>query len=111
MQAKIVIERHIKPGQEGQALAIAVEIRSIATRQPGYISGETLIDTSDHGTIIVVSTWRSVEDWKRWEVHDDRKRLEDYLTPLLSQPTVVRTCADAAEYRIPAEGPSQDMYI
>ncbi len=111
MQAKIVIERHVTPGRESQALDIAVEMRSVATKQPGYISGETLIDTEDHGTIIVVSTWRSVQDWKRWEGHDDRRRIEGYLAPLLSRPAIVRVCADAGEFRAGREGSSASLYV
>ena len=111
MQAKIVIERHVASGRESQALDIAVEMRSVATKRPGYISGETLIDTENHGTIIVVSTWRSVQDWKRWEGHDDRRRIEGYLAPLLSRPAIVRVCADAGEFRAGREGSSAGLYV
>ncbi|MFQ5934347.1 MAG: antibiotic biosynthesis monooxygenase family protein [Dehalococcoidia bacterium] len=104
MQAKVLIERHVAPLQESHALAIATELRAAAIRQPGYISGETLIDIGDSSTIIVVSTWRTVEDWKRWESSVERKRLEANMEPLLSQPTIVRLCADAVESLATAPG-------
>ena len=111
MQAKIVIQRHVMPGQEAQSLDLVVEMRSLATRQAGYISGETLIDTRDHSTIIVMSTWRSVQDWKRWERHPDRIRLEGMLAPLLESTPQVRVCADAGELRVEGEGASGQFLI
>lgn len=111
MQAKIVIQRHVLPGHEAQSLGLVVEMRSLATRQAGYISGETLIDTSDHSTIIVMSTWRSVQDWKQWERHPDRVRLEGMLKPLLESGPEVRVCADAGELRAEGEGASGQFLI
>ncbi len=111
MQAKIVIERHVQPGSEAQSLDILVEMRALATRQTGYISGETLIDVSDHSTMIVVSTWRSVQDWKRWEGHSDRIRLEDMLTPLMASSPIVHICADAGEMRVEGEGASSHLLV
>ena len=111
MQAKIVIERHVMPGSEAQALDILVEMRSLATRQTGYISGETLLDVSDHATMIVVSTWRSVQDWKRWEGHIDRVRLEGMLNPLQASTPIVHVCADAGEMRAEGEGASSQLLV
>ena len=107
MQAKVMIERHTAPHQENHALAIATELRAAAIRQPGYISGETLIDIDDHKTIVVVSTWRSMEDWKRWEASEERDRLEANMAPLLSQPPTIRICADVAERSSEATGSPQ----
>ena len=111
MQAKIVIERHVAEGKEARALDIVVEMRAMATRQAGYISGETLIDMGDHAIIIVLSTWRSVRDWRRWEAHADRALFEDMLAPLLDAPAVVRLCADAGELRAEGEGASTHLLV
>ena len=97
MQAKVIIERHTAPHQESHALAIATELRAAAIRQPGYISGETLIDITDHKSIVVVSTWRNMVDWERWESSEERERLEANMAPLLSKPPKVMVCADVAE--------------
>ena len=110
MQAKIVIERHVLPGSEARSLDILVEMRSLATRQSGYISGETLVNVSDHSTMIVVSTWRSVQDWQRWAGHSDRRRLEDMLHPMASS-TIVHICADAGELRAGGGGASSHILV
>ena len=111
MQAKIVIERHVLAGSEARALDILVEMRAMATRQTGYISGETLVDVGDNSTMIVVSTWRSIQDWKRWEGHSDRILLEDMLNPMMVSSPVVHICADAGEMRLESEGASSQLLV
>ena len=97
MQAKVIVERHTAPHQESHALAIATELRAAAIRQPGHITGETLIDIDDHKTIVVVATWRSMEDWHRWRDSEERATLEANMEPLLSKPPIVRECVDLGE--------------
>lgn len=94
MQAKVLIERHTAPHQAHHVLAIATELRAAAIRQPGYISGESLIDINDNTAIVIISTWRDITDWRRWEGSDERRMLEENIAPLLSQPPLVRVCAD-----------------
>ena len=106
MQAKVIIERHTAPHQEHHVLAIATELRAAAIRQPGHISGETLIDVDDHTAIVVIGTWRDIEDWRRWESSEERKLLEANMAPLLSRPPRVRVCADLAEQQTAAEEPA-----
>ena len=55
MQAKILIERHTAPQQGHHVLAIATELRAAAIRQPGYISGESLINVADNTALVVIS--------------------------------------------------------
>ena len=63
------------------------EIRSKAMNQPGYVSGETLVNHYDNLSITVISTWQSVEDWIHWEESDDRASTEAELESLLEEPT------------------------
>ena len=97
MQVKIVIERQAAPHQEHHALAIATELRAAAIWQPGYISGESLIDVNDHTGLVVISTWRDIEDWKRCEFSEERINLEKNMVPLLKNPPNIRVCRDLSE--------------
>jgi heme-degrading monooxygenase HmoA len=97
MQAKVIIERHTAPHQESHVLAIATEIRAAAIRQPGYVTGETLIDIDDHKAIVVVSTWRSMEEWHKWRDSEERANLEANMEQLLSRPPTMRECVDVGE--------------
>ena len=63
------------------------EVRSHALKQPGYISGETLIDHYDPCNITVVSIWQTIDDWIRWQESDERSAKEDQLEGLQEGPT------------------------
>jgi len=39
---RIIIERHLKTGKQGELIHLLKELRTAAVHQPGYISGETL---------------------------------------------------------------------
>ncbi len=52
-------------------------------RQPGYVTGETWSSTEDASIIAVLSTWRSLEDWKAWEKSVSRNKLYQQIEPLL----------------------------
>lgn len=80
---RVVVERHIKEGQEAEVLKLIREIRGGALGQPGYISGETLVGYEDHSLCMVISNWESVEHWKAWEDSTQRKALDDKVEPLL----------------------------
>lgn len=92
MAIKVLIERKVmtRPGSEVQVLAIMKEIRSRCLDEPGYISGETLRDNDDPATLIVMSTWFGLGDWRRWHDSEVRKALMNRLSPLLAQPERVR---------------------
>ena len=74
MAVKIFIKRKVT-GKENIELSLLLQkLRGLTLNQPGYISGETLrrIDRNDEW--MVISTWRSIEDWNNW-VNNDRRRV------------------------------------
>jgi len=87
MAVKIIIKRKIPKGKEGQLLPLLLELRSKATTQPGYISGETLRNVSDPEDYVVISTWQSVEDWKAWEASKGRAEMQNKIDSLLGART------------------------
>jgi heme-degrading monooxygenase HmoA len=82
MAIKVFIKRHVKKGKTEDMLALLNEVRGQALQQPGYISGETLVNHYDPCNIMVVSTWQTIEDWIRWEESDARATKEDQLESL-----------------------------
>jgi len=87
MAVKIFIKRHVKRGKTQEAVELLKDVRSHALKQPGYISGETLINHYDPCNITVVSTWQTIDDWIRWEESDVRSAKENQLEGLLEGPT------------------------
>jgi len=87
MAVKIFIKRYVKKGKTQAAVELLKEVRSQALKQPGYISGETLINHYDPCNIAVVSTWQTIDDWIRWEESDERSAKENQLEGLQEGPT------------------------
>jgi heme-degrading monooxygenase HmoA len=87
MAVKIIIKRKIPKGKEGQLLPLLLELRSKATTQPGYISGETLRNVNAPEDYVVISTWQSVEDWKAWEASKGRAEMQNKIDSLLGART------------------------
>jgi len=80
---RILIERHVREGKEADLMSLLRELRTAAMHQPGYITGETLASTEDASIIAVLSTWRSLDDWKAWEASEPRNKLYQQIEPLL----------------------------
>jgi heme-degrading monooxygenase HmoA len=87
MAIKVFIRRHVKKGSVEKAVAMLEKFRNMAKTEPGYISGETLINHYDSLSITVVSTWRTIEDWVRWQSSDKRAGNEAKIEELLAVPT------------------------
>ncbi len=90
MAIKVIIERKVTPGQEKRVLELLRAIRTLCLEEPGYISGETLRDSEDPHTLVVISTWFGLLDWRRWHASEERRRLESQLRAHLRGPETVR---------------------
>jgi heme-degrading monooxygenase HmoA len=83
---RIIVERHCRPGKETQLENLLVELRSMATRQRGYISGETLRSMDDPSLWLVISTWTDVDMWNKWKTMVERLETARKIEPLLVAP-------------------------
>jgi heme-degrading monooxygenase HmoA len=87
MAIKVFIKRHIREGHVEPAVAMLEEFRNMAKKESGYIFGETLINHYDARSITIVSSWKTIEDWIRWQSSDKRASNEVRIEPLLEVPT------------------------
>jgi heme-degrading monooxygenase HmoA len=85
MAIKVLIRRHFKEGETERAFELLTRFRFNAMQQPGYISGETLVNHYDPRSITVISTWQTIEDWIRWQESDERESNEGLLEGMLEQ--------------------------
>ena len=51
-------------------------LRNLATDQPGYISGETLRRIDKAGEFLIISNWRSIDDWYEYVASRERTELQ-----------------------------------
>ena len=87
MTVKIVIRRKVPKNMEKALLPLIKQLRIATTRQPGYISGETLQRIDKPGETVVVSTWERAEDWNQWLNSTERSALQAKIDSLLGKET------------------------
>lgn len=86
---RVIIEHKAKDPEV--VIDVIRELRNEAMRKPGYITGETLVNTDDPSNILVISTWQTLEDWIAWDRSDLRNRITQRAIPSLTEPYTVRT--------------------
>ncbi len=90
MAIKVIIERRIKEGKEGELAQLLRQLRAKALLASGYISGQTLRSVDDPRLYVVISTWKSLEDWREWEKDPERAELQRKIDELLEEPAKFR---------------------
>ena len=86
MVTKVLITRLIQENKIAEVLALLKKLRIKAMNQPGYISGETLINQYDSRSIMVISIWQTLENWNSWQESEEKKANEAQLEKLLQAP-------------------------
>ncbi len=87
MTAKVLIKRRVDREKENELLPLILELRTLATLQPGYMSGETLRNAKRPDEYLVISTWRSVDSWRAWESSNERAQIQKRIDSLLGEVT------------------------
>ncbi|MBW1842671.1 MAG: antibiotic biosynthesis monooxygenase [Deltaproteobacteria bacterium] len=62
-------------------------VRNLAMNQPGYISGETFKRLDRPGESLVISTWQSMDDWRKWVLSEERAEAQEKIDYLLGEKT------------------------
>jgi heme-degrading monooxygenase HmoA len=88
MSVKIIIIRHVPKDKEEQIRPLLMQMRSAAHTQPGYISGETLVNYDDPQEKVVISTWKSLDNWNEWLRNPERRQLQGRVDEILGEETL-----------------------
>jgi len=86
---RVIIERHCRTGMEVELTRQLMELRMLALKQHGYISGETLRSSHDPAMWLTISTWVNGDLWNDWETLPERCRIAGKIEPLLIAPEKV----------------------
>jgi len=86
---RAIIERHYRSDKKADMERLLVELRLIAMRQPGYVSGETLSSVDDPSVCLIISTWADEDSWKGWMTSSARQQITSKIEPLLLSPEKV----------------------
>jgi len=85
MAVKIIIKRRVAKKKEAELLPLLIQLRSLATAQPGYISGETLRNMDNPEEYLVISTWQSLDNWNAWISSEQRTDIQEKVDTLLGK--------------------------
>ncbi len=80
---RVIIERHIAHTLETTYDTVSKRTLQTAVSAPGFISGESLRNADDKNHCMILSNWRSVQDWHRWFASEERKEMMNELNPIL----------------------------
>lgn len=80
---RVIIERHIAQTLESTYEQAAKNTLQQAVSADGFISGESLRNADDSNHRLILSNWRSIQDWQRWFMSEERKEVMNVLMPML----------------------------
>ncbi|MAF33947.1 MAG: antibiotic biosynthesis monooxygenase family protein [Desulfobacterales bacterium] len=82
MSVKVMIKRKVPDGKKADILPLIIKLRRMATSQPGYICGETLVNADDKSEYVVISTWNDLDSWRDWRLSAQRIKIDEELEAL-----------------------------
>jgi heme-degrading monooxygenase HmoA len=87
MTVKIFIKRKVQKENLMQLTTLLKKLRALTLEQPGYISGETLSRIDKPAENMVISSWRSIEDWNSWVNNPKRFEVQTEIDNILGKET------------------------
>jgi heme-degrading monooxygenase HmoA len=88
MSIEVMIKRKIMQGPQARKLVpLILQLRALATYQPGYISGKTLYNVENPQDCLVVSEWQSLELWYSWMKSEKRAEIQNKIDDLTGEKT------------------------
>jgi heme oxygenase (mycobilin-producing) len=86
MAVKVLITRRFKKDRMNEAFKLLMELRSLATLQSGYVSGETLVSADNPNKLLVISAWVSRKRWEEWQANEKRTNFARKMENVLEGP-------------------------
>ena len=94
MPVTVLITRELRKDCIPEAFEVIVKLRSLATLEPGYISGQTMVSVKNPNKIVVMSTWESIGRWEDWQASELRNAYTAKVDPLTASPEQVDVLMD-----------------
>ena len=88
MSIEVMIKRKIMQGPQASKLVpLILQLRALATYQPGYIKGKTLYNVENPEDCLVISEWQSLEHWSHWMKSEKRAEIQSKIDELTGEQT------------------------
>jgi heme-degrading monooxygenase HmoA len=87
MPVQVIIKRTLIIEKPESIFPLLSELRAQAVQQPGYIDSTTLKNIDKPEEYMVISTWESADDWKRWHQSKNRRDIQGRVDSLIGERT------------------------
>ena len=87
MTIKVMIKRKVREELAPSLDILLRQLRSLTVNQKGYVSGETLKRVDEEEMSLVISTWKTLDDWRRWTASPERIELQYEFDVMLGEQT------------------------
>ena len=94
MSLTLIVERTVVPGSQNEIKDLLRELRSGATRRPGFISGRSVVDAYNPLTFMTISVWASISVWEMWENSPERTAIVERINDLIQGKPIQRLWLD-----------------
>ena len=87
MSIHVLIKRkwHINLPQD--LFPLLNQLRHIASEQPGFLSSQTLRNSTKENEFLVISRWETMDDWDNWLASKERRNLQGRIDSLIGEKT------------------------
>ena len=80
---RVIIEREVAEGLEQYYEDAIGDLLNSLQAEPGYLSGESLVELHRPNRYLVVTRWSSEDSWNRWFHSAQRQELLGKIRPFL----------------------------
>jgi heme oxygenase (mycobilin-producing) len=95
MSIKVILYRRVPVDRAAELKPLLLQLRALALKQPGYISGQTLMNKEDPEEQLVLSSWDSEEHWYAWYHNEERAAVQRRIDALLGRDTLYQVYYNA----------------
>ncbi|MFW5972750.1 MAG: antibiotic biosynthesis monooxygenase family protein [Bacteroidota bacterium] len=95
MAIKVILYRRVPVDKSADLKPLLLKLRALALKQPGYVSGETLMNSEDPEEYLVLSSWASRAYWNDWYNNRERADVQQQIDELLGRETLYQVYYNA----------------
>ena len=89
MRVKVISRRKFRISKREKLVPLLQELRRTAEKEKGFISRATFSSLNDPGECIVISEWKTADDWATWMGKKKVRQLQWDIDSILGEKTVV----------------------
>lgn len=88
MSVTVISKRVFKINKNDKLIPLLKELRKNAKKQKGFISRATFTNINDTTENIVISEWKSEENWNKWMKKKKVRKIQGAIDSLIGEKTV-----------------------